>query len=687
MRNRESVSISMPTRVFAVAAGALLLAAGAVQLRAQRSSASPAQLKRLEVAEPSGKIMSFRDGTGSTNVRLKGTRVAPRTTIGARVESKRGVSEIEIRRGDIKQLERARRYGQDFFTYVVWAVSVDGQASNLGEITFDDRRPQGVTVTTNLQTFWLMVTAEPDYAVLDPSPVVVAYSFNQDGGDDASVPIGGALFYFTHYTVYNNSPSTAPINIPNDLLQARKAVELAEKSGILAEPTPAGGVRTSEEKRVHDTLATARDFLSQAESVYVQDKSNSDVKQFSRTAVQVSENARALALGAVGGIFIAKLEGDLNALKAEAEKMRAEVARLNVENEPMRQQVAEFRSKNQEVSARLADAERELAGLQARVEELEAQLASEREALQLATARAEKAEASVQSTQGSMEAMQTDMGGEVETLRAQTASEIEALKVQNAEQAAALQSQMTSGMESLRTEKDAEIARLTSEHAVQKSGFETELAELGKLLSETQAGSELLRSERDAICGELRRQLSSLGQLNDQGGSMALTLASDILFDSGSFDLRPVARENLAKLAVLRLLLFPDADVRYEGHTDLVGDSAYNQWLSEQRALAVYRYFLEQASGVATDANERDRLELRMVRAERLLGMSFASAANDPAGRDRLLGGLDGAVVGRGERDPIVNTERDEQRNRRVVLHFPPSQGGSFTAACEAPAG
>src|SRR5207249_6749008 len=77
-------------------------------------------------------------------------------------------------------------------------------------------------------------------------------------------------------------------------------------------------------------------------------------------------------------------------------------------------------------------------------------------------------------------------------------------------------------------------------------------ASLEQALQQARDQNERLRAERDKICEELRRQLASLGQLTQQGGNMVLTLASDILFDSGSYELRPAARENLAKLGVLR---------------------------------------------------------------------------------------------------------------------------------------
>ena len=147
----------------------------------------------------------------------------------------------------------------------------------------------------------------------------------------------------------------------------------------------------------------------------------------------------------------------------------------------------------------------------------------------------------------------------------------------------------------LRDEVKKLEAALAAERQL-RAEAENKLRALQESLDEAHAQNARLRKDREAICAELRRQLASLGQLTEQGGSMVLTLASDILFDFGSYKLRPTARENLSKLTVLRMLLFPNAEVRYEGHTDRVGKDDYNQWLSEQRALAVQHYFLEEGA-------------------------------------------------------------------------------------------
>src|SRR6185503_330588 len=224
-------------------------------------------------------------------------------------------------RGGISGLEPAHRLGKDFLTYVFWAVSVDGKASNLGEITFEDERPIPVNLTTPYQTFWLMVTAEPNYAVVDPSAQVVLYSVKQvSKSENAALPIRGDLFFFTHYASYETAPGGSVAGIPNQLLQARKAVELASKSGVLASGQRNANVK--EEAYTHEALNQARNFLARSEAAYKKDPKDQAVAQFARTSAQSAENARALAMGAVGGLLMRQLESELKGARNELAKLR-----------------------------------------------------------------------------------------------------------------------------------------------------------------------------------------------------------------------------------------------------------------------------------------------------------------------------------------------------------------------------
>lgn len=299
----------------------VLLVLLATPLLAQDSKSSKApSIHEVEVREPRGQILSYRYLGGSTEVVMRGTKLAPDVRVRLKIGSRPGFVELDINRGQIAGLKPPYQFGSDFLTYVLWAVSVDGKASNLGEITFENDRPVSVNVTTPYQTFWLMLTAEPSYAVVDPSRMVVAYSYEETSGsvDKVAQKVPGRLFFYTHYDSYNNTPATPP-KAPNALLQARKAVELAGETGMLRQK-PQGAIN-EEEKRARETLSQAEGFLEMAEHAYMRDPAGSDVAQFSRTSAQIAENARALAQGAVGGALIRQLHN-------EAEQLRSELATL-----------------------------------------------------------------------------------------------------------------------------------------------------------------------------------------------------------------------------------------------------------------------------------------------------------------------------------------------------------------------
>ena len=284
------------------------------------------RLKLVEVKEPDGQILSYRHLAGSTEVRMRGTRRAPDARIKLKVGSRPGFIELDINRGGVSGLKPAHFLGRDFLTYVLWAVSVDGKASNLGEITFDDGHPVAVNLTTPYQTFWLMVTAEPNYAVVDPSSEVVLYSVRQDsGGLKRAIPITRPLFFFTHYSVYDSIPARQLQRVPNQLLQARKAVELASISGS-AGPTRLQSPTLREEEFTREAFTQARNFLARAEAAYRKDPGGEEVIQFARTAAQSAENARALATGAVGGLLHRRLENEVADLRKQIEALTADAS-------------------------------------------------------------------------------------------------------------------------------------------------------------------------------------------------------------------------------------------------------------------------------------------------------------------------------------------------------------------------
>lgn len=314
----RSISRLLPTVVALLALSSITASAAGPTAPAPRT----AQLKAVELNQPNGQILSYRHLAGSIEVFMRGTRLAPDARIKLKIGSRPGFVELDINRGGISGLKPAHRLGKDFLTYVLWAVSVDGRASNLGEITFEGEHPVPVNLTTPYQTFWLMVTAEPNYAVVDPSSQVVLYSVKEGSvGDTKALTIRGSLFYFTHYSAYELTPGDADAG-PNQLLQARKAVELASKSiGAVSKNTER--VTLKEEEYTQEALAQAQTFLTKAEAAYKADPRGQDVIQFARTAAQSAENARALAMGAVGGILVRQLEDEVTSLREELAELRA----------------------------------------------------------------------------------------------------------------------------------------------------------------------------------------------------------------------------------------------------------------------------------------------------------------------------------------------------------------------------
>lgn len=285
----------------------------------------PSALTVVKVREPDGQILSYRHLAGPTEVHMRGTRLAPDARVKLKIGSRPGFVELDINRGGITGLTPAHRFGKDFLTYVLWAVSVDGRASNLGEITFEGDNAVAVNVTTPYQTFWLMATAEPNFAVIDPSSRVVLYSVKQGSTDQArAIPITGDLFFFTHYSIYEASPGPVMTGVPNQLLQARKAMELASRSARLAPPDSAAG--SNDEQYAREALNQSRTFLNRAEQAFKTNPSGRDVIQFARTAAQTAENARGLVTGAVGGVVARQLQNELITVRAELAEIKAATA-------------------------------------------------------------------------------------------------------------------------------------------------------------------------------------------------------------------------------------------------------------------------------------------------------------------------------------------------------------------------
>src|SRR5580704_10536948 len=145
----------------------VLCALPAVCQRADRE----APIYRVTVIERTVKAINYQYRSEPTMIDFRGTVLMPKAKGEAIVESKRGRTEIDAK---LDNLEDPQRFGREYLTYVLWAVSPEGRPHNLGEVMANGSNKARLRITTDLQAFGLIVTAEPYSAVRQPSNVVVA---------------------------------------------------------------------------------------------------------------------------------------------------------------------------------------------------------------------------------------------------------------------------------------------------------------------------------------------------------------------------------------------------------------------------------------------------------------------------------------------------------------------------------
>ncbi len=513
------------------------------------AAAGSVPIYRVTVVARSMKAINYNHRSGSTEVGFRGTGLMPGATGEAKVESKQGVIKINA---DMQKLEPATKFGPEYLTYVMWAITPEGRATNVGEVLLNGGKSK-LDATTELQSFGLIVTAEPYFAVTQPSDVVVMENFvkRETTGTIEELDAKFELLQRGQYTLNVNpaelKPRVLDRKVPLELYEARNAVQIARWTGA--------------ERYAADTYQKAVNGLTNAEG-YLKGKSGSKpIGTVAREAVQMAEDARI--------ITVKKIEGEVLAserqLGAEREA-RAESARVDAERETRR--VAEQATLSQAAArmdaqrvAREHDAENAAAKAEAdRVKsESEARIASaQSEADRL------KRESEAQATAAQTEADRLKRESEAQATAAQT--EADRLKRQNEAQAMAAQNEA----DRLKAENEAQrvAAKAASDRAADdKAQAETEKAQLR---------------------AQLLVQFNTVLQTRDTARGLIVNM-SDVLFDTGKYTLRAGAREKLARVAGI-LAGHPGLQMQVEGYTDSVGSEASNQKLSEHRAASVRDY-------------------------------------------------------------------------------------------------
>ncbi len=458
----------------------LVLALGALGMAPARTEAQPPAGTQVQQREPvpvyrvtvvarTAKAINYRHRSGATKIDFRGTPLLPRARGEAKVESKQGYIEIEV---EFDDLEPSAKFGPEYLTYVLWAVTPEGRPTNLGEVILNGTKSK-LDVTTELQAFGLIVTAEPYFAVTQPSDVVVMENMVRKDtvGKIEEIEAKYELLQRGQY-ILNVEPSTLrPMaidpKVPLELYEARNALQIARWAGA--------------DRYAAETFSKAESLLQQAEGYQARKAGKKPVAMTAREAVQTAEDARIIAF------------------------KRREEARLALE--------------------RRAAADRE---------------------------------------------MQAKAEAEAETQRRAQAEAQQRLEAEKRARAEAQQE---------RSRQEADQARRTAEEA-----------ERGR--QQAERGRQQAEREKAELRASLIQQFNLILETRDTARGLIVNM-SDVLFDSGRYTLRPVAREKLAKVAGI-LLAHPGLALEVEGHTDSVGGDEFNQVLSEKRAAAVRDYLVSQ---------------------------------------------------------------------------------------------
>ena len=349
---------------------------------------------RVTVVSRTTKAVNYRHRGGATKVNFGGTTLMQGSRGEAKVESKKGYIEIEV---EFDEMVPAQKFGPEYLTYVLWAISPEGRATNLGEILLDSQGRGKLNVTTELQSFGMIVTAEPYYAVSQPSEVVVMENvIRPDTLGKVEVVEAkydllkrGAYVFHADQSALRAMPGD-PSKTPIYLWEARNAVQIARWAGA--------------DKYSGETFRKAESQLRQAEDYHTR-KQEKPTAMIAREAVQTAEDARLIALQRIEEERLA------NERKAAAEREASERARAD---EARRQrELAEQQARLEAERRAAADAQRLAA------EQQRAAAISERQAAERAKAEADAARLAAEKAQAEALAQQQALAAQAATAQSQ----------------------------------------------------------------------------------------------------------------------------------------------------------------------------------------------------------------------------------------------------------------------------
>ena len=505
---------------------------------AARMAAGSLPIYRVSVTARTAKAVSYQHRSGATKIDFKGTELLPDARGEAKVESKQGRIEIEV---EFNGLQPATKNGAEYLTYVLWAITPEGRTANLGEVLLNGTKSK-LDVSTELQVFGLVVTAEPYFAVTRPSDLIVMENVMRADtvGKIEEIDAKYELLKRGQYERMANPLALKPDKkLPLELYEARNAVQIARAVGA--------------DRFASETFQKAEKSLSEAEAYQKRNAGRKPVAMTAREAVQMAEDSRTIA--------VKRQEDDVLAAERQASldrESRAENGRLAAQTEADRV--------TREAEAARIKAQADADSLKRDNDARMAAAAADADRLKL----------------------------ENETRATATKNEADRLRLENEASATANKNEA----DRLKLENDSRMAaagaeadRLKQENEAQKAASQAALDAAAKQKAQLEADKVELRVQ-------LLAQFNAVLQTRDTARGLIVNM-SDVLFDTAKFTLRPQAREKLAKVAGI-VAGHPGLRLDVEGYTDSVGGDDYNQQLSEHRGESVRNYLTQQGMAASS---------------------------------------------------------------------------------------
>lgn len=253
----------------------------------------PQPIYRVTVVSRTLTAINYEHRSGPTKIDFQGTVLLPKAKGDATVESKRGRISIDAK---FDHLEPPTKFGREYLTYVLWAITPQGRPKNLGEIVAGPSDKAKISVTTDLQALGLMVTAEPYYSVTAPSDVVVLENVVRPDtiGKVEEVAAKYDLLPRGQYTMNLNPNQLRTVGteaeaLPYDryeavleIYQAQNAVQIARSLGA--------------DHYAADTLSKAEGLLREAQDLQARKQDTHMIVSRAREASQTAEDARIITL-------------------------------------------------------------------------------------------------------------------------------------------------------------------------------------------------------------------------------------------------------------------------------------------------------------------------------------------------------------------------------------------------------